>query len=134
MREDVIKFIKDNKLENCCFLYGFTKNIFEEYRKHDLLVVPSESESCSYTILEAMAAGIPVVATDIEGNRELIHHEISGILFRNIEQLVDYINNAKNNFNYFLTLAENAKSEIRLRHDVNDWMERYFEIFTCNLY
>ena len=81
-----------------------------------------------------MAAGIPVVATDIEGNRELIHHEISGILFRNIEQLVDYINNAKNNFNYFLTLAENAKSEIRLRHDVNDWMERYFEIFTCNLY
>jgi len=45
----------------------------------DLTVVPSDSESLSNVILESMAAGIPVVATQVGGNRELVSPE-RGIL------------------------------------------------------
>ena len=45
----------------------------------DLTVVPSHSESLSNVILESMAAGVPVVATQVGGNRELVSPE-RGIL------------------------------------------------------
>jgi len=46
----------------------------------DLFVFPSRMEGRSNALAEAMAAGLPVIATDIPGNDELIAHEKSGIL------------------------------------------------------
>lgn len=46
----------------------------------DIGVLTSDSEGFSNVLLEYMAAGIPVVATDVGGNRELIHSEELGLL------------------------------------------------------
>ncbi|MBI4303187.1 MAG: glycosyltransferase [Chloroflexi bacterium] len=46
----------------------------------DIAVMTSETEGCSNSILEAMALGKPVVATDVGGNRELINNGETGVL------------------------------------------------------
>lgn len=46
----------------------------------DALWLGSEYEGQSNAVLEAMAAGVPVVATDIPGTRELLTHDVSGLL------------------------------------------------------
>lgn len=48
----------------------------------DIFVLPSVSEGLSNTLLEAMAAALPAVASDVGGNREIIEPERSGLLFR----------------------------------------------------
>lgn len=47
----------------------------------DFLVLPSREEGLSNVLLEAMAAGCPVLASDAGGNPELVEHEVTGLVF-----------------------------------------------------
>ena len=60
---------------------GFTENVPAELAKMDLFVLPSLfGEGLPMVILEAMAAGVPVVATRVEGVPEAIRDEIDGLI------------------------------------------------------
>ena len=59
----------------------------------DCFALPSLAEGISNTILEAMASGLPVIATDVGGNGELVESEKTGVLVPagNIESLAEKI-------------------------------------------
>lgn len=60
---------------------GFVQNVNPEFVKMDVLVLPSLfGEGMPMVILEAMANGVPVVATDIEGIPEVINHSQTGLI------------------------------------------------------
>lgn len=59
---------------------GDTEQVAEEMRAMDIYVLPSRAEGISNTILEAMASGLPVIATAVGGSPELIEPERSGVL------------------------------------------------------
>jgi L-malate glycosyltransferase len=48
----------------------------------DLFVLPSLAEGLSNALLEAMACGLPVIAADLPGNKELLSNSINGVLTR----------------------------------------------------
>jgi Glycosyltransferase len=54
--------------------------VFELYGVMDIFVMPSRFEGFGLVAAEAMAAGLPVVASDVEGLREVVEHEKTGYL------------------------------------------------------
>ncbi len=79
-REELFQTIGDLGFRYQICLPGSFDEIDDVLAAADLLVLPSYSEGMSLSILEAMAAGLPVVATDIPGNRALVRHEQEGLL------------------------------------------------------
>jgi glycosyltransferase involved in cell wall biosynthesis len=67
--------------EKVLFL-GFKHGVELEkaYQTLDLFVLPSHWEGLPYGILEAMRAGLPIIATDVGGVSEAIRHEVEGLL------------------------------------------------------
>jgi glycosyltransferase involved in cell wall biosynthesis len=59
---------------------GATADVSGYLEAADLFVLPSASEGISNALLEAMAAGLPVVATDVAGNRQVIRSRDHGVL------------------------------------------------------
>ena len=56
-------------------LPGFQQDVADMYRSADLFVFPSLQEGMPVALMEAMAAGLPCVVSDIRGNRDLIDEQ-----------------------------------------------------------
>ncbi len=65
------------------FLGGVAhERVVEYYQKANVFVLPSLNEGMSNTVLEALACGLPVVATDTGGTKELIKDGVNGLIVR----------------------------------------------------
>jgi glycosyltransferase involved in cell wall biosynthesis len=60
---------------------GFTQNVNAEFARMDVFTLPSLfGEGMPMVILEAMASGVPVVASDVEGISEVLDHGHTGLV------------------------------------------------------
>lgn len=73
--------IRSYNLESRIFLPGSCSQIYEELLKADLFVFPSHYEGFPNALAEAMAVGLPVIASNCSGNIELIQDGVNGRLF-----------------------------------------------------
>jgi sugar transferase (PEP-CTERM/EpsH1 system associated) len=80
LREEAEKLLRAANAESLAWLPGERADIPVMMRAMDLFILPSIAEGISNTILEAMASGLPVVATSVGGTPELIDHERTGLL------------------------------------------------------
>lgn len=75
------KSIERHGLIGRIYIHEPTNQIFEEYQSSQMLVMSSDSEGFGLVLVEAMACGIPVVATNCPfGPREIIEEGITGLL------------------------------------------------------
>ena len=72
LRKKYCKYVEDNNLAGKVILAGFTNKIQEYYRMADLFVFPSIREGIPGSIMEAIASGVVVLASDIRGIRDII--------------------------------------------------------------
>lgn len=80
LRATCLQHLQQAGLQDQAWLPGSRDDIPELMRCFDVFVLPSQAEGISNTILEAMASGLPVIATDVGGNRELVDATHSGDL------------------------------------------------------
>ena len=113
---------------------GASDRVPELLKAMDVFVLPSISEGMSNTILEAMATGLPVVATRSGGNLEMINHEFSGLLFapRDVRTLVSLLVRLIESADLRRHLGEGARrravERFSLAKMVRCYRDLYFEL------
>lgn len=90
LRSELEDFVQKLKLSSQVKFWGRLKSINKYLHEIKLGVNCSDSEGFSNAIMEFMLAGIPVVATNVGGNSELIIHDYNGILVEpnNVDTIV----------------------------------------------
>ena len=72
--------VSAHNLENCVHVLGSRRDVPDLIAAADVFVLSSRQEGFPITILEAMAAGKPVVATDVGGCAEAVAHSVTGLI------------------------------------------------------
>jgi sugar transferase (PEP-CTERM/EpsH1 system associated) len=80
LRSEAERALSDAGFRHLAWLPGERADIAEILRGLDCFVLPSLAEGVSNTILEAMASGLPVIATRVGGNPELVDEGTTGRL------------------------------------------------------
>jgi len=80
LADDFRKRIKEMGLDRQVVLAGYRTDVPELLAAADMLVVASTSEGCPVVVLEAMAAGVPVIATRVGGTPEVVRDQTTGLI------------------------------------------------------
>ncbi|AMV39244.1 glycosyltransferase family 4 protein [Planctomyces sp. SH-PL62] len=97
----------------------------------DTFILTSLSEGLSYAILEAMACGLPVVATRVGGNSELVKEGGTGFLVppQDPDAIAEVVGLLLNEPERRCTMGDAARRFVEEHHDFTRSAERYLEIY-----
>jgi glycosyltransferase involved in cell wall biosynthesis len=102
----------------------------QRYQQADIFVLPSRDEGMANVILEAMASGLPVIATSIAGNVELVQHGENGLLVTpdDPEQLADALLALMNEVELRQRMGSSGRALVERGYSWNHMAEQYLEV------
>ena len=80
--EDAKRMVRAKNLSAEILLPGWKSNVADWLAFFDVFILYSLWEGLSLSILEAMSAGLPIIASDIKGNNELVKNGYNGFLVK----------------------------------------------------
>ena len=131
LRSELEQVISNHGMQAQIRVLGWRQDVAALLSGLDIFVLPSRWEGMPLAILEAMASSLPVIASDISGNRDLVSPGVDGILFDsdNDEQLVDGIMSLVNAAGMRDEMGVNARSKVLEHHQIHDRVERMAELY-----
>jgi glycosyltransferase involved in cell wall biosynthesis len=107
------------------------KEVVNLYQDVDLFVFPSYHEGLPTALLEAMSCGLPVIATDVRGNREIISDKKNGIIVppRNPKKLAETIIMLMDDAKLRKTISINAKETVRKNYSWDAITDKYINLY-----
>lgn len=112
---------------------GLIEDVESIYTQNHIYVHSSLSEALGLTIIEAMAAGLPVVTLDGRGNRDLIVQGKNGYMIyeQNTEQFADRILEIWNDKQKYCQMSAFAQ-EFAWQYDIKPYVDRLLELYKTN--
>lgn len=127
---EITSLIKENHLEANVMQRGNVENVAEYLWQSDIYVHSAYYEPFGLVLVEAMAAGLPVVTLDGRGNRDLIVQGKNGYMLyeQNTEQFADRILEIWNDKQKYCQMSAFAQDFAR-QYDIKPYVDRLLELY-----
>jgi len=124
------KTVKQLSLQDNVSFLGFRKDIPELLSASDIFILTSRREGLPKAILEAMAAGLPIIATDVRGNRDLVKHGENGLIIPldDVERTAEAIMKLIAEPELKETMGEKSKELVKY-YDLNNILPQMEQIY-----
>ncbi len=131
MRQECEAYLNKEALTDFVHLTGDMEDAGRYFWDSDIAVLTSNYESCPLVIIEAMATGTPVVASDVIGTRHIINHGEDGYLFAlNQEgEAVEYIMQLLLDRGLADEMGNKAKASFSKKYRIDRMVDDYAEYF-----
>lgn len=131
-RSSLEHLVRGLGLSNKVFFTGPVEhtNVLEYYQKANIFVLPSLNEGMSNTMLEALACGLPLIATDTGGTKELIKDDKNGFIvkLRDSNDIVEKIEKFLLDKNLEERMGKES-SELSKKFDWNVIANEYIDLY-----
>jgi glycosyltransferase involved in cell wall biosynthesis len=123
-------FVSERNLTDKVKFFQFTFDVPQLMSTFDSFVVPSHSETFGLVIIEAMATGLPVIATNSGGIPEIIDNKKDGILFepKNSNELANCLKKVFNDSKFAEEISKNALEKVKIKFDYEKNVNYFFEV------
>lgn len=110
-KNEVLEMINQRKIKNI-LLPGVITNPIEYLQASDVYLSTSLSEGLPYSLLEASMCGLPIIASDVRGNNEIVQNNFNGYLYKldDFSDAAEIILNIKSDSDNYQKLSDNARS------------------------
>jgi glycosyltransferase involved in cell wall biosynthesis len=134
-RESALLQVRQFGLENNFEFLGHRDDVPALLAEADLFVLPSRSEAFPNAVIEAMAAGLPVVATHVGGIAELVQQERTGVLVpsEDPEALAGAVLNLMARPEFANALGRTARQEVEREYSLSSMVARFEELYESEL-
>lgn len=125
-KAELMDLVRRKHLENDVIFAGFQNNVDQLLPAMDVFALPSLTEGTPMAILEAMANGIPVVASSVGDIPRIIESGRDGMLFHpgSPEEIAAKVQTLYNDRSLRARLAKAAQDKVKSQFDVKQWTKR----------
>jgi glycosyltransferase involved in cell wall biosynthesis len=118
-------------LESIVRFTGFRNDVPAVLAASDIFCLPSYSEGLSISIMEAMAAGLPVAASRIGGNPELVVDGETGFIFEPFDpgDVADKLSKLLKDADMRRKMGEAGRRRVLTDFTLDDMVRRYYELY-----
>ncbi|MEW5977984.1 MAG: glycosyltransferase [Acidobacteriota bacterium] len=130
-RSRIEQLLQQERLDPVPLLLGYRRDVAELYGLFDIFVLNSHAEGMSNTALEALASGLPVVATNVGGNPEIVQNGVCGCLVPVDDEgsLARAIQDYATDVDKRLRHGQGARQLALQRHSLHSMVRRYVELY-----
>jgi glycosyltransferase involved in cell wall biosynthesis len=124
------EMVKEAVLEDRIKLPGWQSDAYLWLKKFDVFLLYSKWEGLPISILEAMSIGLPIVASDINGNNELVTKE-NGFLVSiyNIDKLFEVLTNLPNQKERLTEMGKKSLEIAQGKFGLDRFIKSYLELY-----
>ena len=122
-----------NKLNlNNITITGLIYNVEDYLSVSDIFISASYREGVPRSVLEAQAAFLPVIVTNIRGNREVVTHGVNGYIYEkgNYKELAGFIQVLAKDLDKRLIFGSKGRENVKSRFTENQYVQKQVEIIS----